>query len=83
MLKVLVGLDNSNLIAKKIIEKKLSVRQTEALVRLYKNPTKQKSTAKSANIKDLEESLKSKLGIRVLIKNKKTIKVLLVLNIKT
>ena len=69
--KVLVGLDNSNLIAKKIIEKKLSVRQTEALVRLYKSPTKQKSTSKSANIKDLEESLKSKLGIRVLIKNKK------------
>ena len=69
--KVLVGLENSNLIAKKIIEKKLSVRQTEALVRLYKNPTKKKSTAKSANIKDLEESLKSKLGIRVLIKNKK------------
>ena len=69
--KVLVGLENSNLIAKKIIEKKLSVRQTEALVRLYKNPTKHKSTSKSANIKDLEESLKSKLGIRVLIKNKK------------
>jgi len=69
--KVLVGLENSNLIAKKIIEKKLSVRQTEALVRLYKSPTKKKSTAKSANIKDLEESLKSKLGIRVLIKNKK------------
>ena len=69
--KVLVGLENSNLIAKKIIEKKLSVRQTEALVRLYKNPPKKKSTAKSANIKDLEESLKSKLGIRVLIKNKK------------
>ena len=69
--KVLVGLENSNLIAKKIIEKKLSVRQTEALVRLYKNPTKKKSTTKSANIKDLEESLKSKLGIRVLIKNKK------------
>jgi len=69
--KVLVGLENSNLIAKKIIEKKLSVRQTEALVRLYKNPPKKKSTAKSANIKDLEESLKSKLGIRFLIKNKK------------
>ena len=69
--KVLVGLENSNLIAKKIIEKKLSVRQTEALVRLYKNPTKKKLTSKSANIKDLEESLKSKLGIRVLIKNKK------------
>ena len=38
---------------------------------MYKNPTKKKSTTKSANIKDLEESLKSKLGIRVLIKNKK------------
>ena len=69
--KILVGLENSNLIAKKIIEKRLSVRQAEALVRLLKSPKSSKSSNKSADIKDLENSMKSKLGIRVLIKNKK------------
>ena len=69
--KILVGLENSNLIAKKIIDKRLSVRQAEALVRLLKSPKNSKSSNKSADIKDLENSMKSKLGIRVLIKNKK------------
>tara|TARA_S200000501_G_scaffold345130_1_gene357512 strand:- start:167 stop:1015 length:849 start_codon:yes stop_codon:yes gene_type:complete len=69
--KVLIGLDNSNLIAKKIIEKKLSVRQSEALVRLIKNSKNSSSRNKSPDIKDLEQVIKSKLGIRVLIKNKK------------
>ena len=32
--KILVGLDNASFIANKIIEKKLSVRQTESLVRI-------------------------------------------------
>ena len=39
--KILVGLENSVQIAKKIIEKKLSVRQVENLVRVYKSPNKQ------------------------------------------
>jgi len=69
--KILVGLENSNLIAKKIIDKRLSVRQAEALVRLLKSPKNSKSSNKSADIKDLENSMKSKLGVRVLIKNKK------------
>ena len=69
--KVLVGLENSELLAKKIVEKKLSVRQAEALVRLLKKPHKSKKMGKSSNIKDLEEVLKSKLGIRVMIKNKR------------
>ena len=69
--KILVGLENSNLIAKKIIDKRLSVRQAEALVRLLKSPKSSKSSNKSADIKDLENSMKSKLGVRVLIKNKK------------
>ena len=34
--KVLVGLENSLFIAKKIIEKKLSVRQAESLVKIFK-----------------------------------------------
>ena len=69
--KILVGLENCFVIAKKIIDKKLSVRQSENLVRLFKNNPKRKISSKSANIKDLENILKDKLGIRVLINNKK------------
>ena len=69
--KILVGLENCFVIAKKIIDKKLSVRQSENLVRLFKNKSKRKISLKSANIKDLENILKDKLGIRVLINNKK------------
>ena len=69
--KILVGLENSYVIAKKILDKKLSVRQSENLVRLFKNPSKGKTFSKSANIRDLEDLLKDKLGIRVLINNKK------------
>ena len=69
--KILVGLENCFLIAKKIIDKKLSVRQSENLVRLFKNPSRGKISSKSANIRDLEDVLKDKLGIRVLINNKK------------
>ena len=69
--KILVGLENSFFIAKKIIDKKLSVRQSENLVRLFKNPTKAKSSNRSSDIKDLENTLKDKLGIRVSINNKR------------
>ena len=69
--KILVGLENSYLFARKIIEKKLSVRQSENLVRLFKNPKKTKIVSSFANLRDLEEILVRKLGIRVSIKNKK------------
>ena len=69
--KILVGLENAYLFAKKIIEKKLSVRQSENLVRLFKNPKKSKIVANSSNLRDLENILEKKLGIRILIKNKK------------
>ncbi len=69
--KVLVGLENSYLIARKIIDKKLSVRQAENLIRVIKNPKKFKSISRDANILDLEKILKEKLGINVFIKNKK------------
>ena len=59
--KILVGLENCFVIAKKIIDKKLSVRQSENLVRLFKKPTKGKISSKSANIRDLEDILKDKL----------------------
>ena len=69
--KVLVGLENSYLIAKKIIEKKLSVRQSENLVRLFKNPKKTKLISSSANLSDLKDMLERKVGIRVSIRNNK------------
>ena len=68
--KILVGLENSELIADKIISKKLSVRQTEALARLTRNRNIQK-TKKDPNILDTENQLSSKIGMRVFIQNKK------------
>ena len=67
--KVLVGMENANLLAKKIVEKKLSVRQAENLVNLFKKPKKVKLISKDSNLKDLENILISKLGIRVSIRN--------------
>ena len=69
--KILVGLDNSFLIAKKIIEKKLSVRQTEALVRIYKSPNKIQAIKIDSNIKSLENGLQEKTGLKSKILHKK------------
>ena len=69
--KVLVGLENATFIAKKIIEKKLSARQSESLVRSLKSKNKYKSILNDPNLKDLEENLQNKTGIKTFIKNKK------------
>ena len=69
--KILVGLENANFIAKKIIEKKFSVRQAENYVKIFKLNKKQKLNLKDANISDLENALTSKIGLNVLIKNNK------------
>ena len=69
--KVLVGLDNSQVIAKKIVSKKLSVRQTESLIRSIKSVTKNKTYTKDPNISTLEKMLVEKTGLNVFIKNKK------------
>ena len=69
--KVLVGLENANLLSKKIVEKKLSVRQAESLVNLFKKPKKIRLISKDSNLRELENVLINKLGIRVSIKNKK------------
>ncbi|WP_435114039.1 ParB/RepB/Spo0J family partition protein [Candidatus Pelagibacter bacterium nBUS_36] len=68
--KILVGLENAAFVANKIVEKKLSVRQAENFVKIFKNK-KQKSNNKDANIKDLEISVSNKIGLNVEIKNKK------------
>ena len=69
--KILVGLDNAVLLAKKIISKKLSVRQTEGLVRVLKSNSRGFSNRKDPNILNLEEQLSNKIGMRVFVKNKK------------
>ena len=69
--KVLVGLDNVQLLAEKIISKKLSVRQSEALARLTKNKSLIKKTNKDINILDIENKLTEKIGMRVNLNNKK------------
>ena len=68
--KILVGLENSELIADKIISKKLSVRQTEGLARLTRNKNIQK-TKKDPNTLDVENQLSSKIGMRVFIQSKR------------
>ena len=69
--KILVGLENSYQIAKKIIDKKLSVRQSETLVRIYKSPKKFKVINNDSNIKALERSLQEKTGLTAKIHHKK------------
>jgi len=69
--KILVGLENANFLAKKIIEKNLSVRQTENLVKIFKTKKILKFKSKDPNIKNLELSLADKIGLNVLIKNNK------------
>ena len=66
--KILVGLENSELMADKIISKKLSVRQTERLARLIRNKNIQK-TKKDPNTLDVENQLSSKIGMRVFIQS--------------
>ena len=69
--KILVGLENASFIAKKIIQKRLSVRQSENLVRIFKTNKISKKNLKDPNLKYLEQSLKDKIGLNVFIKNKK------------
>ena len=68
--KILVGLDNASFIASKIIEKKLSVRQSETFVKLFKKSRKI-NLHKDPNIKNLEEIISNKTGLHVSIKSNK------------
>ena len=69
--KILVGLDNALFVANKIIEKKLSVRQAENFVKLFKKKTKNIKSSKDVNIKNLENLISEKIGLSVSIKNNK------------
>ena len=69
--KILVGLENASFIANKIIEKKLSVRQTENFVKIFKTKKNLKGFSRDPNIKNLENEIIEKIGLRVIIKNNK------------
>ena len=69
--KILVGLENAELVAKKIVEKNLSVRQAENFVRIFKVKKQSHKAPKDVNLQALEASIREKVGLNVLIKNKK------------
>ena len=68
--KILVGLENASFVANKIIEKKLTVRQVENFVRIFKNKKKTK-LSKDSNLIALELSISNKIGLNVDIQNNK------------
>ena len=69
--KILVGLENASFIATKIVDKKLSVRQAENFVKIFKKSRSNSALIKDPNLKDLEQSIQDKIGLKVNIKNNK------------
>ena len=69
--KILVGLDNAIFVANKIIENKLSVRQAENFVQLFKKKKQKSKITKDTNIIALELSVSNKIGLNVEIQNNK------------
>ena len=69
--KILVSLENASFVASKIIEKKLSVRQAENFVKIFKNKKQRSSKSKDTNIIALELSISNQIGINVDIQNNK------------
>ena len=67
--KLLVGLENAEFVANKIIENKLSVRRTENFVKIFKKNKNKNVKSKDANIADLEKNISEKIGLNVTIKN--------------
>ena len=67
----LIGLINSVDVAKKIIQKKLSVRQSEILVKQFRDKKFKLVSKKDSNILDLQRVLEEKVGLTVSINNKK------------
>ena len=80
--KILVGLDNAEFVANKIVEKNLSVRQAENFVKIFKIKKKLTKTPKNINLEALESSIREKIGLNILIKNKKNNKGTLILEYK-
>ena len=71
--KILVGLNNAEFAANKIVEKNLSVRQAENFIKIFKIQKKSLKKTKDSNLQALEASIVERIGLNVLIKNKKII----------
>ncbi len=69
--KILVGLENAEFVANKIVERNLSVRQSENFVKIFKIGKQSLKTQKDVNLQSLENSTREKIGLNVFIKNKK------------
>jgi len=69
--KILVGLDNASFVANKIVDNKLSVRQSENFVQLFKKKRQKSKITKDTNIIALELSISNKIGLNVEIQNNK------------
>ena len=69
--KILVGLENAAFVANKIVENKLSVRQAENFVQLFKKKRQKAKITKNTNIIALELSVSNKIGLNVEIQNNK------------
>jgi len=69
--KILIGLENVEFVANKIVEKNLSVRQAENFVKIFKPNQQRPKSIKDTNIRSFENSIMEKAGLRVLINNKK------------
>ena len=67
----LIGLGNALELSNKIIQKKLSVRQTEVLAKQFRNKKFKLVNKKDPNILNLQHSLEEKTGLNVTINNKK------------
>ena len=64
--RALIGVPNANVLAKEIINKKLSVRETEKNTSQYKK-NKSNKKLKDPNIVDLEKELSEKIGLKTSI----------------
>ena len=64
--RALIGVPNANVLAKEIINKNLSVRETEKNTSKYKKNTRNKKF-KDPNIVDLEKELSEKIGLKTSI----------------
>ena len=69
--KILVGLENATFVARKIVEKKLSVRQSENFVKIFKKKKNFLAKSSDPNIQNLERSITDRIGLNVSIKNNK------------
>lgn len=67
----LIGLNNATDVAKKIIQKKYSVRQAELFVKQFKDKKFKLVSKKDSNVLELQKNLEDKIGLSVSINNKK------------